>query len=414
MQSTLNKLDNLLAKKNALTQQIIKGTAPDNIVNFGSQGLLPVPTYEIIEIAVFLIINESKYKENAIKTLSKYKTNELLEILKRQDLLPEVYDYFADVKKYNKQIIQALLYNKAVPNSVFEKIAESGSEDLLEIIVTNQVRLLNYPPIIEKLLRNENLSSDQKRRLIEFREEFFEKVSVGNPLFRGRQEEKETKPIEEQLKEIGEVIVEPIKTGKETEVEAPSVEDIITKIQEEKEVIKEAEVEKEEVEAISEEEFEKVAEQARGILNDEEVKSKKMISVFNKIMKLTIPEKIQLAILGTREERSILIRDSNKQVSLAVLKSPKLTEVDVEVISTFRQVDPDILKGIAANKKWLRNYNIVLNLVKNPKTPQGVALNLLNRITLMDLKILKMNKNVPEYIRRVAQRKIIEKSTGAG
>jgi hypothetical protein len=411
MQSTLNKLDNLLIKKNPLTQQIIKGTAPDNIVSFASQGLLPIPSSEILEIAVFLIINDSKYKDNALKTLSKYKPNDLVEILKRQDLLPEVYDYFADVKNYNKQIIQTLLYNKATPNSAFEKIAETGSEDLLEIIVTNQVRLLNYPPLIDKLLRNEKLTSDQKRRLIEFREEFFEKVSVGNPLFRGKQEEEPRK--EEILPQVQEVIVEPVKKEEKTEVEAPSVEEIISEILEKKEAPQEAVAEEKEIETLSEEEFKKAAQAAAGILNEQEIKSKKMVSVFNKIMRMTIPEKIQLAILGTREERSILIRDSNKQVALAVLKSPKLTEVDVEVISTFRQVDPEILQGIAANKKWIRNYNVVLNLVKNPKTPPGIAISLLNRLTLMDLKILKMNKNVPEYIRRVAQQKILEKSSGA-
>lgn len=404
MQSTLNKLENILSKKNPLTQQIIKGNAPENIVNFASQGLLPIPSYEIVEIAVFLIINESKYKENAIKTLSKFKSNNLIDILKRHDLLPEVYDYFADLKKYNKQIIQTLLYNKEVPNSVFEKVAESGSEDLLEIIVTNQVRLLNDPPIIDRLLRNDKLSSDQRRRLTEFREEFFEKVSVGNPLFRGRQES--TEPEQEIIPEIGEVIVTPVAKEEEPKEgkEAPSVDQIIAEIREEKEIVEEV---------ISEEELIKAQEAARGILNEQEIKSKKMISVFNKIMKLTVPEKIQLAILGSREERSILIRDRNKQVSLAVLKSPKLTEVDVEVISTFRQVDPEILQGIAANRKWIRNYNVVLNLVKNPKTPPGVALNLLNRVSMMDLKILKMNRNVPEYVRRVAQQKIIEKSTGA-
>lgn len=412
MQSTLNKLENLLSKKNPLTQKIIKGNAPENIVNFASQGLLPIPSYEIIEIAVFLIINESTYKENAIKTLLKFKPNDLAEILKRADLLPEAYDYFADVKKFNKQIIQTLLYNRAAPNSVFEKVAETASEDLLEIIVTNQVRLLNDPPIIDKLLRNSNLSSDQRRRLTEFREEFFEKVSVGNPLFRGRQEE--TKAEQQILQEIGEVIVTPVvkEEAQKLEQQTPSVEEIISEIREEKETAETA-IAEESLEALSEEELAKAAESARGILNEQEIKSKKMVSVFNKIMKLTVPEKIQLAILGTREERSILIRDSNKQVALAVLKSPKLTEVDVEVISTFRQVDPEILQGISANRKWIRNYNVVINLVKNPKTPPGTALHLLNRVSLMDLKILKMNKNVPEYIRRVAQQKIVEKSSGA-
>src|SRR4030042_3730064 len=124
MQATTNNLDKLLAGKNSLTQQIIKGKASENIVEFGSQGLLPIPRYEIIEVLIFLITNDSPNKQNATKTLGKTKPADLIEVLKRPDLMPGVYEYFAEAKKYNKQIIQTLLYNRAVPNSVFEKIAE--------------------------------------------------------------------------------------------------------------------------------------------------------------------------------------------------------------------------------------------------------------------------------------------------
>lgn len=405
----IKESEKILAKKNKITQQIIKEEVPEGVLNFAAQGLLPLPSEEIIDILVYLITTESKYKEVAEKTLSGYKVNDLIEIVKKDNLIPETYLYFADVSRYDKRIIQALLYNRAVPNKVFEKVAEVGKEDLLEIIVSNQIRLLNYPPIIDKLLKNPNLSNDQRRRINEFREEFFEKVSVGNPLFRGMKREEE-KEVEEE-KVVIEEIEEKKGEAKIEEENLPSVEEIISAVK--KDEREEVLVEEEQEEAVEEELLKELPAEAETLLAPEERRSKKMISAYNKIMKLTLPEKIQLALLGTREERAILIRDSNKSVAMAVLKSPKLTEVDVEVISTFRQVDPEILQGIANNRKWIKNYNIILNLVKNPKTPVGTALHLLNRITLTDLKILKNNKNVPEIIRRMAQKIIVEKSTTA-
>lgn len=328
-----------------------------------------------------------------------------MEILKKSDLMPEVYTYFSEIPKQNKKILQALLYNRSVPNNVFEIIAENGTEDIIDIIVTNQVRLLNCPPIIDKLLRNPQLSFDQKRRIIEFREEFFEKVSVGNPLFRGLSREKEVELEKErpELQDLQAVLEAAIRQAEKEMEEAPRVEDIVSQIK------KEREAEKTE-EDIAEEDMVNPPEE---MFTEEERKSKKVISAYNKIMRLNVPEKIKLAILGTREERAILIRDYNKQVSQAVLKSPKLTAVDVQVISTFRQVDSDVLQGIANTKKWLKDYGIVMNLVRNPKTPQGTALHLLNRVTMTDLKILKMNKNVPEIVRRTAQRMIVERSSSS-
>ena len=400
-------LKEILTKKHSLTLQIIEGTASENIVEFASQGLLPIPRYEIVEILIYLITNDSKFKENALKTISQYKIDDLVEIVKRPDLMPEAYLYFAAKEKQNKKILQALLYNRSVPNGVFEKIAETGPEDLLDIIVTNQVRLLHCPPILDKLLRNSNLSSDQRRRIVEFREEFFEKVSVGNPLFRGLKREEiaiETKPEPQDLEAV---LEEAIRKAEKEMLEMPTIEEVVSEIKKEKDAQASAEAALEE--EIPEEELVDLPDDR---FTEDEKKSKKVISAYNKIMKLNIPDKIKLAVLGTREERTILVRDANKSVSESVLKSPKLTASDVQVISTFRQVDPDILLGIANNRKWIKDYGIVLNLVKNAKTPQGTALHLLNRITVTDLKILKGNKNVPEVVRRTAQRLIIERSTG--
>ena len=97
-------------------------------------------------------------------------------------------------------------------------------------------------------------------------------------------------------------------------------------------------------------------------------------SLFQKIQTMSVSEKLDLARKASKEARSILIRDSNKLVQLAVANSPKITESEILAIASNRQVNDDVLKEIAMNKEWLRNYQIRLALVNNPKTPLSIAM----------------------------------------
>jgi len=78
----------------------------------------------------------------------------------------------------------------------------------------------------------------------------------------------------------------------------------------------------------------------------------------------------QAAISGpTREERAILIRDSNKLVNAAVLSSPKLTETEVERIAKMTSVSEEVLRIIGRTRAWMKNYSIAAGLARNAKTP---------------------------------------------
>ena len=124
---------------------------------------------------------------------------------------------------------------------------------------------------------------------------------------------------------------------------------------------------------------------------------------------LPVKKKVKLAFKGTREQRSQLIRDPNRMVSAAVLSSPKLTEAEVEAFSKMANVSEDVLRIIAMNRTWLKNYGVVLGLVKNPKTPPALSMQLLPRITERDMKMVAVDRNVPEGL-RLAARKFIVKS----
>ena len=124
---------------------------------------------------------------------------------------------------------------------------------------------------------------------------------------------------------------------------------------------------------------------------------------------LPIIDRMKLAMRGTREQRSQLIRDSNKLVAVAVLSSPKLTESEVENFARMANLTEDVLRMIGANRAWVKNYNVVSALTKNPKTPVAMAMNFLQRLNERDLKRLATDRNVSEPV-RLAARKFVAKA----
>jgi hypothetical protein len=126
-----------------------------------------------------------------------------------------------------------------------------------------------------------------------------------------------------------------------------------------------------------------------------------------RIAALSVAQRISLAMKGSREERTILIRDPNKLVSVAVLSSPKLTETEVESIAKMANVSDEILRIIGQTRAWVKNYPVMLALTKNPKTPVAVSMNFLPRLNDRDLRMLSIDRNVPEILRLTARKKVV-------
>ena len=121
-----------------------------------------------------------------------------------------------------------------------------------------------------------------------------------------------------------------------------------------------------------------------------------------RLAKMNVSERVQFAIKGGSEARRTLIRDSNKVVQRAVLQSPRLTDQEVEAFANMTSLTDEILRLIASNRKFRKNYAVVRNLLNNPKTPLDVSLHMLPMCNVMDLKKLTTNKNVPETLRTTA------------
>jgi len=120
---------------------------------------------------------------------------------------------------------------------------------------------------------------------------------------------------------------------------------------------------------------------------------------------LSVAERVKVAMQGSREERSILVRDPNRLVSSAVLSSPKLTESEVVAIARMSNVSDEVLRLLGTNRVWIKSYAVVAALTRNSKTPIAVAMMLVHRLTERDIKMLSTDRNVPEPV-RLAARKI--------
>ena len=130
-------------------------------------------------------------------------------------------------------------------------------------------------------------------------------------------------------------------------------------------------------------------------------------SITQKIASLNVAQRMSLAMKGSREERALLVRDPNKIVAAAVLSSPKLNEAEVEAIAKMANVTEDVLRSIGTNRAWTKSYAVVHALVKNPKMPVALSMNMLQRINDKDLKGLSTNRNVPEVLRIAARKKVV-------
>jgi hypothetical protein len=132
-------------------------------------------------------------------------------------------------------------------------------------------------------------------------------------------------------------------------------------------------------------------------------------TLLQKIGRMSAAEKIKAALTGNQEERLVLIRDSNKIVSRAVLQSPKVSDSEIENIASMKSVSEEILRLVATNRKYLKNYNVVRQLINNPRTPIDIGLRLINRLNARDLKGLILNRNIADVVRGLAEKMIKQK-----
>jgi hypothetical protein len=363
---------------NGILTKLKEGEVPLGVRQAAARGVLPVGQEELLAILVFLQNDaDPEVSKNARETLGNEFSDEVVKTIVESSSTPiEVLEYFGRPPYRSNQILESLIQNKVTPDSTIALLAEKVEPSLIEVILINLMRLLRSPFVLEALERNANQTPDIKRRLKEIREEFFEKRNNFIPIHRTKAEERALREMQESAEpELAEstalvVFSEEIKEGEDvTRLTLDSLAD-------------------------------------DGFGSFEDMGEDEKLSTIQKIARMTVSERVQTALKGNREERVILIRDANRIVSSAVLESPKLTDSEVEAIAIMKNVSEEVLRLLATRRAFIKNYAVVHSLVKNPRVPIGTSLTLLNRILTNDLRGLARNKNIPEVLRKAAQRQL--------
>jgi hypothetical protein len=328
-----------------------------------AQGLLPLKPEDLLELWTDLVGDpDPDVRTAAEMSLGSFPAPELVPIAKSRDTPPPVLSWVVTYRREH-DLREAALQNASLPDETIEALAPTLTQALSELVVINQTRLLRRVSLLVALESNAGLSNDQKRRLRELRESF----RIGEA---GAPAAPPAPPL----------AAEPKPPAEPPPAEALAVP----------EPVEEA--------PVSEDEY-KVR-----VLTPEEQQHPEKVSVVQKIYRLGVIDKMKLAITGSREERAILIRDPNRLVAAAVLGSPKISEPEIESISSMKSVSDQTLRTIGNHREWTKRYPVISNLVRNPRTPIGIALSLVPRLNPRDIKGVAVDRNVPEAVRKQAQK----------
>jgi hypothetical protein len=141
--------------------------------------------------------------------------------------------------------------------------------------------------------------------------------------------------------------------------------------------------------------------------NRERAKDIRPESLIQKIQRLNVSARVQLAVKGGREIRGILARDPNKEVVMGLLENGKITESEIELMAKNRSAMEEVLRKISKNREWMKKYAIAFAIVTNPKSPAGIAVTFVSSLKTKDLSILEKNKNVSEAVRIAAKKLLV-------
>ena len=341
---------------------------------------------------------EAEIAQAATSTLAAQSEEDLLIAAKSADTPPSILSFFASEDRLSHAIKEATVLNHSTPDEAIATLARATTDgSLLELIGINQQRLVRAPAILDAILGNASRTPDAERRARETRQEFFEKERGARQIadeLRARGKAAAAEFIESEDLGSGLTADDLWLLAEHIEVSDADIDDSWLPSERYEELVMEtAEQQMANMQRVIQHEKLEV-----GDLSSERV------SLIRRILLMTPKARLKMAQKGDREARGILIRDSNKVVSCAVMANPRLTEQEVENIASMRTVAAEALRLITMNRAWARQYPIIHNLARNPRTPIPTTIGILPRIRTKDLLNLAQNRNVSEQVRRHAQR----------
>lgn len=335
--------------------------APVPLRMMAAKGLVPLaPSDKIAAMFMLMYDPDQNVRDAAAKAAASQPDVILAPALRDERLKPPVLGWMLTLYGGNDAYAEMLILNAGTPDESVAVVAASCSLKILEIIGQNQLRILRHDDIIRQLVANPNATP----ALIDSVCDFAVRSGVGLADVQAM--------TDARVRLYGPQAAEaPPDVG-------PTADDVLH-------------------------EFEEISDEGAAPMEEG-----KRMSVSQKIMKMSVSEKVKLANMGNKEIRGILLRDSNRLVAVAAIRSQRITDGEILVMANNKTASDDVLRVIYHDREWTKQYPIKLALVRNPKTPQALAMKFLGGLRDSDVKSLSRDKNVPNIVQQMA-RKMIEK-----
>jgi hypothetical protein len=363
-----------------LPRQLVKhadAKAPVPLRMMGAKGLVPaVAPVDLVTLLFFLSFDEDAgVRETALKTAEGLPDKIYGVALRAEGIDGKVLDWLADRFIGKEGALELILLNAVTQDETVARLAPVASQKLGEIIRQNELRLLRTDGIIRGLCANPNALASTIDGACDF--------CVRNGMT---------------LLDVPQLVAAHKRVhGVDPAVVAKPASETATGLLEEFKDELAVETAGDEAAVAA-----KVAEEEGQKLN-----------LTQKVMRMSVSEKIKLATLGNKEARTILLRDSNKLVCMAAATSPRITDGEVLSMANSRTVNADVLRYIFSSREFLKVYTIKTSLVKNPKVPLPTALKLMFTLQEKDIKELARDRNVPATIQSQARAWVTKKEAAS-
>jgi hypothetical protein len=346
-----------------MLQMIQQSAVPVNIMRSASRGALALPAPEMVEILVHLSTHPL-FGEESRMTLAQWEESSAAAICSDQNAPAAVLAYFLDAKNWRPALLPALFENSAVTEEQLLAVSKHASVEVAEALLASP-RVRGMRAVLESL-----------------------EVSHASPAVHEHVDEDEI--IEQiHIEHAEEIAADANKKFELVKADSDEQDEIAEMVQA--------------VEAKPGASPEAVAAEVRH--------EPERLSTIQKITRMSVGERVQLAVKGTKDERFVLIRDGSKVVALAVLQSPKLSDAEMEMFAAMKNIQQSVLRAISGNRKFIKQYAVVRALTQNPRCPLEISLKLLPNLLISDLQNLSKNKNVSDTIRKIALKLYKDKTT---
>jgi hypothetical protein len=341
-------------------ERYVRRDAPVEVRRLAAGGALPLPPVELATVLFALTHDpDDEVKARARESLESL-PDTVCEAVLTGEAHPAVLSYLAHAFKDDANRLERIALNAAADDRTFVFLASLPHKRVVEIVAANQTRLLRCSEIVEALGENPATSRSTIDRILSFLG--FEKHAAEVS------EESDATMVPGELTDDAAAAALRAFLGDEGGFAASLVEE-----------------------------------------HDGELDAEAQGNLFALIQKMSVMQKIKLARMGNKEARGLLVRDRNRLVATAAIRSPKITENEVEGFAKARNLSEEVLRVISNNREWTRSYAVKLGLSTNPKCPVGTSLKFLNFLHERELRVIMKSKDVPSAVSTHARRLLAKK-----